>query len=215
MSKIKVLLADDDIMITASLKIILEASEEVEIIGICNSGAQAVEMYGELQPDILLMDIRMGEMTGILAAKEILCSFRDAKILFLTTFSDDDYIRDALKIGAKGYILKQDYEGIVPALKTVLQGKTVFCSDITEKIAGFMSGTVPVSADFDCERYGIGEKELEIIEKVSLGHCNREIASELYLSEGTVRNYISNILMKLDLRDRTQLAVFYYERIKP
>lgn len=215
MSKIKVLLADDDPMVTSSLKIILEASGEVEITGTGSSGDEAVELFGKLKPDILLIDIRMGEMTGIAAAKEILYDHHDARILFLTTFSDDDYIRDALKIGAKGYILKQDYEGIVPALKAVLQGKTVFCSDITEKIAGLMVGNVPVSADFDFEGYGIGEKELEIIEKVSLGHCNKEIASELHLSEGTVRNYISGILMKLDLRDRTQLAVFYYERIKP
>lgn len=219
MSKIKVVLADDDPTITSSLKIILEASGEVEILGTGNSGDEAVDLFAKLKPDILLMDIRMGQMTGIAAAKEILYDHHDAKILFLTTFSDDDYIREALKIGAKGYILKQEYEGIVPALKAVLQGKTVFCSDITEKIAGFMEGSaadkMPVSADFDCKSFGIGEKELEIIEKVSLGHCNKEIASELHLSEGTVRNYISSILMKLDLRDRTQLAVFYYERIKP
>ncbi|MBD5113852.1 MAG: response regulator transcription factor [Ruminococcaceae bacterium] len=210
-----ILLADDDPVVTASLKIILEATGEVTVLGIGNSGNEAVELFREIRPDILLMDIRMGEMTGISAAKTILSEFPEARILFLTTFSDDDYIRDALKIGAKGYILKQDFEGIVSALKAVLQGKTVFCSDITERIAGLMVGNVPVSADFDCKGYGIGEKELEIIEKVSLGHCNKEIASELHLSEGTVRNYISNILMKLDLRDRTQLAVFYYERIKP
>lgn len=161
------LLADDDPMITSSLKIILEASGEVEILGTADGGAEAVDLFGKLKPDILLMDIRMGAITGIAAAKKILCGYPEAKILFLTTFSDDDYIRDALKIGAKGYILKQDYEGIVPALKAVLQGKTVFCSDITEKIAGLMDGKVQVSADFDCKGFGIGEKELEIIEKVS------------------------------------------------
>lgn len=205
-----VLLADDDPVVTASLKIILEATGEVAVLGIGNSGKEAIELFREIQPDILLMDIRMGEMTGISAAKTILSEFPEARILFLTTFSDDDYIRDALKIGAKGYILKQDFEGIVSALKAVLQGKTVFCSDVTEKIAGFM----PRKTDFDPEGFGLGEKDMEIIEMVARGRSNREIANQLHLSEGTVRNYISGILLKLDLRDRTGLAVFYYERIK-
>ena len=101
-----ILLADDDPVVTASLKIILEATGEVTVLGIGNSGNEAVELFREIRPDILLMDIRMGEMTGISAAKTILSEFPEARILFLTTFSDDDYIRDALKIGAKGYILK-------------------------------------------------------------------------------------------------------------
>lgn len=206
-----VVLADDDPVVTASLKTILEVTGEVSVLGIGNSGSEAIELFRRLRPDILLMDIRMGEMTGIEAAKAILREFPEARVLFLSTFSDDDYIRDALKIGAKGYILKQDFEGILSVLKAVLQGKTVFCSDVTEKIAGFM----PYSADFDYESFELGEKELKIIEMVGKGFSNREIAGELFLSEGTVRNYISGILLKLDLRDRTGLAVFYWEHIRP
>ncbi|MCM1054792.1 MAG: response regulator transcription factor [Bacteroides sp.] len=206
----RVLLADDDPVVTASLKIILEASGEVSIIGVGSSGQEAAELFRETKPDILLMDIRMGEVTGISAARTVLKEFPEARILFLTTFSDDDYIRDALKIGAKGYILKQEFDSIVPALKAVLRGKTVFCSDVTEKIAGF----VGKKSDFRPESFGLGEKEMEIIEMVGKGFSNREIASELHLSEGTVRNYISGILLKLDLRDRTRLAVFYYEHLK-
>ncbi len=130
--------------------------------------------------------------------------------MFLTTFSDDDYIVEALKIGSKGYILKQDYEGIIPALKAVLRGKTVFCSDVVEKIAAFM----PKESDFDPKSHELGEKEMEIIEMVGKGLSNKEIAGRLYLSEGTVRNYISGILLKLNLRDRTGLAVFYCEHIR-
>lgn len=205
-----ILLADDDPVVTASLKTILEAAGEITVIGVGNSGKEAIELFSEMQPDVLLMDIRMGEMTGIEAAEEILYKYPEARILFLTTFSDDDYIRDALKIGAKGYILKQDFEGIASALEAVLQGKTVFCDHVTEKIAGFMSRQTM----FDPQRFDLNEKEMEIIEQVGRGLSNKEIATELFLSEGTVRNYISGILLKLGLRDRTQLAVFYYENVK-
>lgn len=205
-----ILLADDDPIVTKSLKTILEATGEITVIGIGGSGMEAVSLYRSMLPDVLLMDIRMGEMSGISAAEEILKEFPEARILFLTTFSDDEYITQALRIGAKGYILKQDFEGIAAALEAVMQGKTVFCSDVTEKIAGFILGGDAVQpADFD-----LNEKELEIIVKVAKGFSNKEIASDMFLSEGTVRNYISGILTKLNLRDRTQLAVFYYEHIR-
>lgn len=210
MKKMNILLADDDPVVTASLKIILEASGEVNILGTANGGSEAVELFRRLSPDVLLMDIRMGEISGIDAAKKILGEFPEGRILFLTTFSDDDYIVEALKIGAKGYILKQDYEGIVPALKAVLRGKTVFCSDVVEKIAAFM----PKESDFDLVSHDLGEKEMEIIKMVGSGLSNKEIAGRLYLSEGTVRNYISGILLKLNIRDRTGLAVFYCKHIK-
>lgn len=206
----KILLADDDPVVTRSLKTILEATGKITIIGTGNSGSEAVELYRALLPDVLLMDIRMGEISGISAAEEILSEFPDARILFLTTFSDDEYITQALKIGARGYILKQDFEGIATALEMVMQGKTVFCSDVTEKIAGFLSA----GDSFQPAAFDLSEKELEIIVNVAKGMSNKEIAKELYLSEGTVRNYISNILLKLKLRDRTQLAVFYYENIR-
>lgn len=210
MNKINILLADDDPVVTSSLKIILETSGEVNVLGVADSGSEAIELFRRFTPDVLLMDIRMGEMSGISAAKKILNEFPKGRILFLTTFSDDDYIVEALKIGSKGYILKQDYEGIIPALKAVLRGKTVFCSDVVEKIAAFM----PKESDFDPESHDLGEKEMEIIEMVGSGLSNKEIAGRLYLSEGTVRNYISGILLKLNLRDRTGLAVFYCEHIR-
>lgn len=205
-----ILLADDDPVVTKSLKTILEATGKITVIGMGGSGSEAVSLYRSLLPDVLLMDIRMGEMSGISAAEAILSEFPEARILFLTTFSDDEYITQALRIGAKGYILKQDFEGIAAALETVMQGKTVFCSDVTEKIAGF----IPREEAFqpmDCE---LNEKELAIVVKVAKGFSNREIATDMFLSEGTVRNYISGILTKLNLRDRTQLAVFYYEHIR-
>lgn len=203
-------MADDDPVVTKSLKTILEATGKITVIGMGGSGSEAVSLYRSLLPDVLLMDIRMGEMSGISAAEAILREFPEARILFLTTFSDDEYITQALRIGAKGYILKQDFEGIAAALETVMQGKTVFCSDVTEKIAGF----IPKEEAFQPVDYDLNEKELEIVVKVAKGFSNREIASDMFLSEGTVRNYISGILTKLNLRDRTQLAVFYYEHIR-
>ena len=136
--------------------------------------------------------------------------YPDARILYLTTFSDDEYIIKAVLMGAKGYILKQDFESICPALETVMNGQTVFGSDVASKLPELLTN----HSSFDFDRYGIVEKEQEIIEQVAKGLSNKEIAALLYLSEGTVRNYISTILEKLSLRDRTQLAIFYYTNIQ-
>lgn len=203
----KVLVVDDDKLVAISLKTILEADASIRVIGMGHSGEEAIELYREHQPDVLLMDIRMTGMTGLDAAECILKEFQAAKILFLTTFSDDEYIVKALNIGAKGYLLKQDFEGIVPALRAVDGGQSVFGGEIVGKIPVLMQG----KGEFDYAQYDISEKEQGIIELVAEGLSNREIAENLYLSEGTVRNYISTILEKLQLRDRTQLAVFYYK----
>lgn len=203
----KVLIIDDDKLVSLSLKTILEASGKIEIVGIGGSGSAAIELYETLKPDILLMDIRMDGMTGLDAGAHILSSHPEAKILFLTTFSDDEYIVKALNMGAKGYILKQDFEGIAPAIDAVFGGQSVFGGEIMGKIPVLLQN----KEEFDYSQYDINEKEQKIIKLVAEGFCNREIAEQLFLSEGTVRNYISVILEKLALRDRTQLAVFYYK----
>lgn len=204
----KVLIIDDDTLVSFSLKTILEASGQVEIAGIGESGAAAIELYDSLKPDILLMDIRMEDMTGLEAGSHILSAHPEAKILFLTTFSDDEYIVKALKMGAKGYILKQNFDSIVPALLAIERGQSVFGDKITGKLPTLMN--MP-SASPNYDKYNISEKEKNIISLVAEGLNNREIAEKLFLSEGTVRNYLSHILEKLELRDRTQLAVFYYK----
>ena len=204
----KVLIVDDDILVTNSLKTILESDpSHIEVVGIGNNGTQAIALYESLKPDILLMDIRMQEKNGIEAAQEILSKDSQAKILFLTTFSDDDYIIKALQIGSKGYILKQNFTSIISSLKAVYAGQSVFGDEISHKIPNLLHS----NATLDCTTYSITEKELEIITQVANGLSNKEIADILALSEGTVRNYISIILEKLNLRDRTQLAIFYYK----
>ncbi|HJC10251.1 MAG TPA: response regulator transcription factor [Candidatus Blautia merdigallinarum] len=204
----RVLLVDDDFLITTALKTILEADAEIEVCGAGKSGKEAVSLYASLIPDILLMDIRMEKMDGLAASKEILSRYPRARILLLTTFLDDEYIIQALKLGAKGYLLKQDYNSIIPALKAVYSGQTVYGSEITAKLPGLLNN----QKSFPWEDYHIVPRELEVIDLVAQGLSNKEIAGKLYLSEGTVRNYLSAILDKLELRDRTQLAVFYLRR---
>lgn len=205
-----VIIIDDDQLVSMSLQTILESDENICVAACGQDGEEAVALYEKHRPDVLLMDIQMKGMSGLAAAEMILKSFPDAKILFLTTFSDDEYIIKALDIGAKGYILKQDFAGIIPALLAVEQGQSVFGGEIVSKIPVL----VQQKNSFDYSMYDIGEKDQEIIALVGHGKSNREISEELFLSEGTVRNYISTILEKLSLRDRTQLAVFYLTKVR-
>jgi len=203
----KIVIVDDDKLVSMSLKTILDAHERIEVAGVGNDGTEAVMLYDVHKPDVLLMDIRMEKMSGLQAAELIIKKHPKARILFLTTFSDDEYIVKALKIGVKGYILKQDFEGIAPALEAVFQGQTVFGEIIVGKLPNILQN----SEMFDYGELNISKKEYEIIELVAEGLSNREISYKSYLSEGTIRNYLSTILEKLELRDRTQLAVFYYQ----
>lgn len=226
----RVLVVDDDRLVCQSLRTILQASGEADVVGIGHDGREAVALFAQLRPDVLLMDIRMEGMTGLEACRLVLAEYPDARILFLTTFLDDDYIVQALHLGAKGYILKQDFESILPALKAVHIGQSVFGDAIVTKLprllhgekggtaTGGMSGAtgatnaVGTALALALAERGISDRERSIIELVAKGLSNREIAEALYLGEGTVRNYLSVILDKLDLRDRTQLAVFYLSR---
>jgi DNA-binding NarL/FixJ family response regulator len=201
------IIVDDDSLVSLSLKTILEADGNIQVMDIGKNGVEAIELYAKYQPDVLLMDIRMNTMTGLEAAEQILTQYRDARILFLTTFSDDEYIIQALHIGAKGYILKQDFASLLPALNAVMNGQSVFGSEVVTKIPALLSQV----SQYDYSARGISDKEFSIIELIAEGLSNKEIAEKLFLSEGTVRNYLSMILEKLELRDRTQLAVFYYQ----
>lgn len=204
-----IVVVDDDKIVAMSLKTILEAAGDITVTALGSSGSEAVELYRSHKPDVLLMDIRMEGMTGLEAGEIILREDSSAKILYLTTFSDDEYIVRALNIGAKGYILKQDFEGIAPALHAIMNGQSVFGDGIICRIPELIQTQ---KKGFDRDKYNISEKEMDIIRLVAQGLSNKEIASELFLSEGTVRNYLSLILEKLELRDRTQLAIFFYRQ---
>ena len=203
----KIVIVDDDCLVTEALKTILEVNEDVQVLATGMDGRDAVKLFGEYKPDVLLMDIRMKNMSGVEASTEILKADPDANILLLTTFLDDEYIVKALRLGAKGYLLKQDYTSILPALRAVHSGQTVFGQEIVSKIPDL----IQKKEEFDYNSYEINNREKEIIRLIAEGYSNKEIAAELYLSEGTVRKYLSSILDKLQLRDRTQVAVFYYK----
>lgn len=207
----KIIVVDDDKIVAVSLKTILEASGKIQVAALGSSGEEAIELYKEYNPDVVLMDIRMTGMTGLEAGEIILKNDPDARILYLTTFADDEYIGKALEIGAKGYILKQDFEGIAPALETVMGGQTVFGEVVVTKMHQYMSRD---RREVDYSALDLNDKEIRIIELVAEGLSNKEIAAALFLGEGTVRNYLSTILEKLNLRDRTQLAVFYYKNLQ-
>ena len=203
----KIIILDDDSIVLMSLKMIVEAAG-ITVAATGTSGTELEELYFAHKPDVVLSDIRMEGMDGITAAEGLLNKEPGAKILFLTTFSDEEYITNALKCGAKGYILKQDYEGIVPAVMAVNLGHSVFGGEVVNKMPAV---TEKSDINEKLEKAGITSKEYEVIKLVAEGMSNKEIAAELFLGEGTVRNYLSSILDKLDLRDRTQLVVYYYK----
>lgn len=196
-----IIIIDDDPLVVESLKTIINANG-IEILAVGYDGLQAIELYNEHQPDLILMDIRMENKTGIDAAKDILTKDPKAKILLITTFQDQEYIATALSIGCKGYILKQNIKGIIPAINAVYSGNMVFDSKIVVGIKKYTEKNIDID---------LSDREFDILLLVAEGLNNKEIAEKLYLSEGTVRNYISNMLEKLSLRDRTQLAIHYYK----
>nr|WP_027871987.1 response regulator transcription factor [[Eubacterium] cellulosolvens] len=208
MEKKRILIIDDDELITMSLDMIISGDEEFEVAGRGNGGKDAVRLFEELRPDLLLMDIRMPDLNGLEAAEKILAAHPEAVILFLTTFSDDEYIVKALELGVKGYLLKQDYKSLHDSLRAALNGQTVFGGAVVEKLPELVHPR-EAARTYDYAAHDITEKEYEVIQLVAEGYSNKEIASTLFLSEGTVRNYLSSILEKMELRDRTQLAIFY------
>lgn len=206
--KFNLIIADDDNLVCSALNLIINSSDTINVVAVGNNGHEAIDLYKKHLPDIMLMDIRMGEFTGLDAAEEIFKCNKDAKILFLTTFADEEYIARALKLGAKGYLLKQNFDSIVPSIIAVMNGQRVFGDEIIKKLPNVYSASAP-----DFSSYGLTERESEVISKIADGLSNKEISEILFLSEGTVRNYISVILEKLNLRDRTQIAIFYYKNI--
>ena len=198
----KIIIVDDDYLVVNSLKTILSANE-IEVLAVGYNGLEAVELYRKHNPDLILMDIRMEEMNGIEATEEILKVDPKAKILLITTFQDDEYISSALSLGCKGYILKQNIEGIIPAINAVYSGNLVFDSKIVGSIQSYSKKNFNEI---------LTDREFDILLLVAEGLNNKEIAKRLFLSEGTVRNYISIMLEKLSLRDRTQLAIYFYKQ---
>jgi DNA-binding NarL/FixJ family response regulator len=208
---LRILIADDDALIRDGLKLILETERDFEVAGTAVNGQEAVRICSALKPDVVLMDIRMPVMDGVQATKSIKEQFRNVKVLLLTTFKDTEYIRSAVKYGADGYILKSNpAEGIIESIRAVARGSVVY----EKEIAAALSGMMDEGGKLTPEQANVTARELELMRLVADGKSNKEIAAALYMSEGTVRNMTSALLDKLDLRDRTQLAVFYIRKME-
>lgn len=208
---LKVLIVDDDALIRESLSILLDLEDDIEIIGTCSNGEEAFQFCKKNRPEIVLMDVRMPVMDGVLGTKIIKESFKDIKVVILTTFKDDEYIKEAIKNGAEGYILKnQSSDSIIDSLKAVTKGNMVFEKNVAQTISNFIKED---KSGKGFEKYNLTNRELEILKNIGEGYSNKEISAKLYLSEGTVRNYITNLLEKLEMRDRTQLAIFYLKNV--
>ncbi len=211
-AKISVLLVDDQTLIRDGLKAILRAGNEILIAGESSNGRAAIEMAAKCKPDVILMDIRMPEMDGVEATKYIKKSFPDIKVIILTTFDDDDYIFKAMSYGASGYLLK-DIEGeeLVLAIKSSMKGNVILPGKIAEKITSRLNRNTSISTHVELDEFT--ERELDIIKLIMEGKSNADIAGQLYLSNGTVKNYVSQIYMKINVRDRANAVLYFKEHM--
>lgn len=212
MDKIKVIIADDSDFVRDGMKIILDVDDDFEVLGVAANGREAIELAETSAPDVFLMDIQMPEMDGIEATKYIV-EHDLGKVLILTTFDDDELVRRALRNGAKGYLIKNHTpEHLKQMIKSVYNGTGVMEGSILETLAlgdSDSSVTPLVMNEGGFDSSGYSDRELDIIRAVSEGLSNKEIAEKLFISEGTVKNYITNILSKEGLSHRTALAVYY------
>lgn len=210
--KIKIVIADDQELIRDSLKIVLSANPDMEVIDTVADGREVIRSVRKAKPDIILMDVRMPEMDGVSCTQIIKENYPQIKIIILTTFDDDEYVYNALKYGASGYLLKGvSMAELAAAIRTVYGGKAMINPDIAAKVVRLFSQMAKSNFAINVDSRNVEEisrTEWKVIQQVGYGRSNKEIASELGLSEGTVRNSLSSILGKLDLRDRTQLAIW-------
>ena len=214
---VKIMIADDQQLIRESLKIILDSDPDFEVVKVVGSGQEVLDSLKTESVDIILMDVRMPNMSGVDCTRIVKKEYPNIKVIILTTFDDDEYIYDALKYGASGYLLKGcSLEELSVAIHNVLSGGACFNPNVAGKVAQFFSQMAnshsEVSFDGEEKEYGFSDTEQKIIAQIGHGYSNKEIAQKLGFSEGTIRNYLSVILDKLDLRDRTQLAIWYLSR---
>lgn len=209
---IKVLIADDQELIRESLKIVLNTHEDLQVIDTVEDGFGVLDSLKRNIPDVILMDIRMPRMDGVYCTKMVKEAYPDVKIIILTTFDDDDFVFSALKFGASGYLLKGvSMDGLYQAILTVVSGGAMINPDIATKVFRLFSKMANTNYAINVNDDNVRElnkPEWKVIRQVGFGLSNKEIAQKLFLSEGTVRNYLSSILSKLELRDRTQLAIW-------
>lgn len=207
---IHVVLIDDQHLIRQGLKTLLELEPDLQVVGEGENGEMAIALVESLHPDVVLMDIRMPVMDGVAATRAIVEQFPDTKVLVLTTFDDDQYVAEALRCGAMGYLLKDTpSEELAVAIRSVHKGYTQLGPGLVEKIMAKVPSTAPLMPPSPPQSWDeLTPREQEVLRLIAKGASNREIAQSLYISEGTVKNHVTNILNRLNLRDRTQAAIF-------
>ncbi|OAN49012.1 DNA-binding response regulator [Chloroflexus islandicus] len=206
---IRILLVDDQTLVRQGIQTLLDLEEDLTVVGAAANGQQALAMVEQLQPDVVLMDVRMPVMDGVAATREITKRWPQIGVIILTTFDDDEYVIEGLKAGARGYMLKDaDSSEIVEAVRIVARGEALIQPSITRKVLAeftrLAGGKAPVTPPL---AEPLTEREMDVLRGIAAGQSNREIADQLYISEGTVKNHVSNLLAKLAVRDRTQAII--------
>lgn len=209
-TKIRLLLVDDQLIIRQGLRSLLEAKPDLEVVGEAENGQQAIDQIETLQPDVVLMDVRMPVMDGVAATRHICQQLSSTKVLVLTTFDDDEYVSQAMRLGARGYLLKDTHsDDLAAAIRAVHKGYTQMGPGLLEKaMATPAPPTFSQPTHLPSELAGLTARERQVLCLIVAGASNREIAESLYISERTVKNHITHILSQLNVRDRTQAAMF-------
>jgi DNA-binding NarL/FixJ family response regulator len=211
-SRVRVLLVDDDDLMRAGLKAVLSSDSTIEVVGEASDGRAAVERTHTLRPDLVLMDVRMPDLDGISATREVLAVSPEVKVVILTTFEEDDYIFGALNAGASGFLLKRTRpEELIGAIHTVAAGDSLLSPSVTRRVIERMAGEPAPAVARSKRLETLTPREREVLELVARGLSNGEIAASLVVEESTVKTHVKRILMKLRLRDRVQAVIFAYE----
>jgi DNA-binding NarL/FixJ family response regulator len=212
---IRLLLVDDQTLMRDGLKTILDLEEDMEVIGTCDNGHTAYQLASELNPDVILMDIRMPLMNGVESVKLIKKEFPDIIVIMLTTFDDDEFIIEALSNGANGYLLKDiNANKLIDAIRDGVNGTLLMPSIVAAKLAARLSSPlIPIKIQKQEMLLDLSEREIEIALLLIKGYSNKQIASELFITEGTTKNYISSIYSKINISDRTKAVLFLKESI--
>jgi DNA-binding NarL/FixJ family response regulator len=211
-SVIRVLLVDDDALMRAGLASILSSDPTLDVVGEAADGRDAVERVDTLRPDVVLMDVRMPEVDGITATRDVVAASPDTRVVILTTFEDDEYIFGALTAGASGFLLKRTTpESLIEAIKAVAAGDSLLSPSVTRRVIDRMAALPSGEALLDRRLEELTARERDVLEQIARGLSNAEIAGALVIEESTVKTHVKRILMKLGLRDRVQAVIFAYE----